>query len=859
MGTLIRISVRRLVEFIFNSGDIDRTVGAVRDAEAMQEGSRIHRKLQKRAGADYHAEVPMKLCVDLGDDLSVEIEGRADGVIETYHMPDILELLQAADGESAKTVGLSKTVETAKIVELSKTVETARSVEIEKSVESEKSAEETAGPVKTYTIDEIKSTYTSLRQMKQPLTVHLAQAYCYAYIYALQHHLETIDVQMTYVHIGTEQIVRFKETKTFSELNAWFDDMMARYEKWIRWQLEWQRTRNASAQAIHFPFEYRPGQQRLVGGIYRTITQKKKLFALAPTGTGKTISAIFPALKVMGEGKSGKIFYLTAKTITRTVAEDTYAMLAEHGLAFKSLTLTARDKICIFDEAKCYPKQCERACGHYDRVNDAVFDMITHECAMTREVVERYAEKHCVCPFEMQLDAALWVDGLICDYNYVFDPGVYLRRFFGESYDSGPKTDDIFLVDEAHNLVERSREMYSAELSIAQLKNTAALVKPYAEKLAQKINKCVKYMAQYESECGSFGKIESVSGLSMYLMRMCTDMEKFLKGRAPLSVREKVLECYLEARTFNQTCERMDERYMIYGKQRDEGGFMVKIFCIDPSKDLGCRMNRALSTIMYSATLLPVTYYKNMLSTTPKDDYDLYTPSPFDQKNRLLIAAGDVSSKYTRRTKSEYEKIASYIQKIVRAQNGNYMVFFPSYAFMASVLEAFGGQALSKAGSGIELVIQENAMTEEARQAFLARFDEETKSTVIGFCVLGGIFSEGIDLKAKRLIGVIVVGTGLPQIGDERELLRSYYDAKDGCGYEYAYVYPGINKVLQAGGRVIRTETDTGVIALLDERFHTPMYKSLFPEEWFDCARVTLQNVEDSVNRFWEEKMEESE
>ena len=827
---VIKISVRKLVEFVFNSGDIDRTVGAVSDAEAMQEGSRIHRKLQKKAGADYQAEVPMRLSVQVDADLTFELEGRADGVITEYHMPDIMELLES--GNATHSGSDSKPENDSRINSDS---------EIDNHLTTT-----------VYTIDEIKSTYTSLRQITEPIPVHLAQAYCYAYIYALQHQLDRMDIQMTYVHITTEKIQRFRETKTFDELKVWFEHVIEEYAVWIRWLLTWQKQRNESIENINFPFEYRPGQKRLVGGVYQTLIQGKKLFALAPTGTGKTISTLFPAIKVMGEGKSRKIFYLTAKTITRTVAEETYRLLMERGLQFKFVTLTARDKICIFDEARCNPKQCERAKGHYDRVNAAVFDMITHETAMSREVIEAYAGKHCVCPFEMQLDAALWVDGLICDYNYVFDPNVYLRRFFGESFDGGPNGDDIFLVDEAHNLVERAREMYSAILLLSKLKDVRQAVKSYNAKLAQKISKCIKYMETLKSECTKTQKLDTLGGFTMYLMRMCTDMEAFLKSKAPQEIRERVLENYLDAKTFISTYDRMDERYMIYMEKQEEGEFMIKILCVEPSADLACRTDRALGTIFFSATLLPIMYYKKMLSKTYEKDYDLYTESPFKKENRLLFAANDVSSKYTRRGRNEYERIATYIRTIIRAKNGNYMVFFPSYAFMQDVLEVFSEQEMAKAGNGIEIVVQQNAMTEEARQDFLNHFQEDTTSTVIGFCVLGGIFSEGIDLKARRLIGVMVVGTGLPQIGSERELLKNYYDEKEGCGYEYAYVYPGMNKVLQAGGRVIRTETDTGVIALLDERFHTSMYKSLFPKEWLPCPKVVLQNVEETVNHFWE-------
>lgn len=813
---LIKVSVRSLVEFILRSGDIDRTVGAVSDAEAMQKGGQMHRKLQKAAGAGYRAEVPLKIEVPVDADMTIALEGRADGVITDYRMPDITELIEAGDGADG-TGDLN---------------------------------------YETYTIDEIKSTYTSLNKIKTPVPVHLAQAKCYAYIYARENHLQTIDVQMTYVNIETEKVKRFTETQQFDELETWFLDLVEQYAVWMRWQIAWIRKRNESIAGLKFPFEYRSGQKRLVGGVYQTISQKKKLFALAPTGTGKTISALFPAIKAMGEGKGERIFYLTAKTITRTVAEETYHMLGENHLAFKSLTLTARDKICIFDEARCRPKDCERACGHFDRVNDAVFDMITHENEMTRTVIEQYAFKHNVCPFEMQLDAALWCDGIIGDYNYVFDPNVYLKRFFGETYFGGTKEEFTFLMDEAHNLVERAREMYSAKILLSQLMDLKSAVKPHSTRLAQKVDKCIKYMESLMDECESYRTVESLGGFTMYLGRMMTDMEIFLKSTAPVETREKVLTVYLDTKRFINTYDDMDDRYMIYSERQDAGDFMIKIFCVDPSKDLGQRLDRGGSAVFFSATLLPVNYYKELLSTTPEKDYGLYVDSPFDTEKRLIVTSTDVSSRYTRRNALEYSKISEYIKTIVRAKNGNYLVFFPSYAYMASVYEVFSEKELYKAGSGIRIVMQENAMTEEARQNFLEQFQADTTSTVIGFCVLGGIFSEGIDLKEDRLIGAIVVGTGLPQIGTERELLRSYYDEKQGCGYEYAYVYPGMNKVLQAGGRVIRTENDKGIIALLDERFNTSAYKNLFPKEWLPYEKVHLKNVEEKVNDFWERILE---
>jgi len=779
----VRISVRSLVEFILKSGDIDNQGGTLRDAGAMQEGNKVHKRIQKEGGAHYQAEVPLKIEVPVDETLSIYIEGRADGII--------------CDDE--------------------------------------------------YTIDEIKGTYTDLAHIEAPVKVHFAQACAYAYIVAKEKNLSEINVQLTYVHLESKDIKRFVEKKSFAELKRWVLDIVNQYAVWARWQIQWCEKRNQSIDEVKFPFEYRMSQKKLVSGVYRTILGGKKLFIEAPTGTGKTISTIFPAIKAMGEDVCHKIFYLTAKTITRTVAEETFSILKEAGLCFKVITLTAKDKICIFDEADCTPVRCERAKGHFDRINDAVYDIINHEERFTKEKIEAYALKHQVCPYEMQLDISIWCDTVICDYNYVFDPIVYLKRFFGER-----KEDYLFLIDEAHNLVDRAREMYSAVLYKTHLMEGARLVKPMSKKLALRIEKCNKYMIDLRDECEDCAKIERIDGLIPFLMRMLTEMELFLGEDHPKEIREKVVDLYFEARKFVAAFEVMDERYITYMQRLPKQELMVKIFCVDPSKDLCERLEWGKSTIFFSATLLPINYYKALLSVTAEEDYDFYVDSPFDTSNRLLFTATDVTSKYSRRNENEYMRISEYIRKIVRGKNGNYLVFFPSYLFMRSVYEIFTDRELVKAGNGIRTVIQENAMTEKAREEFLNNFQVGTDTTMIGFCVLGGIFSEGIDLKEDRLIGVIVVGTGLPQISYERELLKEYFDLKQKIGFDFAYRYPGMNKILQAGGRVIRTEKDKGIIALLDERFNYPNYRQLFPREWETYKKVNINTVEDEINKFWE-------
>ncbi len=436
----IRISVRNLVEFILCSGDLDNTRGRV-DADAMQAGGRLHRKLQKQMGANYSAEVPLNITIPVTrDDIDFEltIEGRADGVINNNTIRDDFSIL---------------------IFE-----------------------EEEANPPEVI-IDEIKGVYMELSHMTAPVGVHRAQAMCYAYIYATKYDHNRIGIRLTYCNLETENLRYFEETLTYEELSVWFDHLVNEYAKWAAWQIKWTESRNTAIKALDFPFLYREGQKDLVTGAYKTILRKKKLFIEAPTGVGKTISTVFPTVKAMGEGITQKIFYLTAKTITRTVAEDTFKILGSHGLNLKVVTITAKDKVCILDKPDCNPGACPRAKGYFDRVNDAVHDLITNENDISREHIAAYAEKHCVCPFEMGLDVTLWSDAIICDYNYVFDPNVYLRRFFNND----KQGDYVFLIDEAHNLVDRAREMYSAVLIKEDFLEVKRLIKDKSGKLAKLI------------------------------------------------------------------------------------------------------------------------------------------------------------------------------------------------------------------------------------------------------------------------------------------------------------------------------------------------------------------------------------
>ena len=547
----------------------------------------------------------------------------------------------------------------------------------------------------------------------------------------------------------------------------------------------------------------------------------------------------------MGEGLAEKIFYLTAKSITATVALDAFRILKGKGYQAKTVLITAKEKMCVCEEMDCNPQNCPYAEGHFDRVNDAVFELLQKEEIFTREIFLEQAHRHRVCPFELCLDTASWADNIICDYNYVFDPNVYLRRFFAE----GTKEEYLFLVDEAHNLVERARSMYSAVLVKEDFLAVKKLVKPYSKKVAAELEKCNKILLAYKRECEDYQICENISNFAFALMRFGAAADTFLQKSTEFPGKKEFLDLYLKVRHFLNMYERLDEHYVIYTQFLENHSFMIKLFCVDPALNLQECLDKGRSTVFFSATLLPIQYYKKLLSTK-EENYAIYAKTAFSKEQSCLLIGDGVSSKYTRRNRMEFQNIARYIQKIVSAKKGNYMVFFPSYRFLEQVYEEFFPMMEGQT----DCIVQTTGMKEEEREEFLGEFEKERKHSLVGFCVMGGIFGEGIDLKEELLIGAIVVGTGLPQVGQEREILKQYFEAHGGEGFDYAYRYPGMNKVLQAAGRVIRTKEDKGVIALLDERFLQREYRRLFPREWEEYTVCSHENIGNVLENFWREQ-----
>lgn len=827
----IWVSVRQLVEFVLRHGDIDnRYHGSAENA--MQEGSRIHRMIQKRMGGDYQAEVSLKMTIP-NENYTLVVGGRADGVIENDQ-------------------GVM--------------------------------------------VDEIKGTYRDVDRLKEPVLEHLAQARCYAYILCVRKDLQEIQIRMTYCNIETEEIRYFYESQTVEALKAWFENLVAEYRKWADFTWNWRKIRQTSIEQLQFPFSYREGQRELVSYVYQTIYHKKKLFLEAPTGVGKTISTIFPAIKAIGKNMGDRFFYLTAKTITTSVADDTLELLRRQGLHFKSVILTAKEKICFQEKCDCNPDACPYAKGHFDRINEAIYELLTKEDRFNRERIVEYAIKYQVCPFEFCLDMSLFSDAIIGDYNYLFDPHVYLKRFFAD----GSDRNYLFLIDEAHNLLERGREMYSAKLvqeDFSRLKRqiqetvmsemeretaknqvsgqltleltgvsdgnvdkkkrkyrgkSILIRQGYAEKMMQRLGKCRQEFKKLREGDSESRLVENIDDLVNAVMRLYSTMSDYLEEQEEekMEIREKILELYFVLSHFLDIYERTDKNYVKYIQPEEDGSFILKLFCVDPSENLKECMARGRSSILFSATFLPIQYYKELLGGDT-GDYEVYAKSVFNREKRALFIAGDVTTKYTRRSLEEYVKIACYVDEIIKNRHGNYLVFCPSYQMMRQIYEIYSKEF---AEDSVECLVQQESMREEEREDFLDRFrdTESTDRMLVGFCVLGGIFGEGIDLKRDSLIGTIVIGTGIPQVCFEREILKKYFEERGENGFDYAYRYPGMNKVLQAAGRVIRTVDDVGVIALLDERFLQMSSRKLFPREWDDFEVVQLSTVSKRVERFWD-------
>jgi DNA excision repair protein ERCC-2 len=794
------VSVRDLVEFVLRRGDLGGEREFVGSDRALA-GIRGHQKIQRSRPTGYLTELPVEHKVEV-EEFTLVIRGRVDGLLIT----------------SERVL-----------------------------------------------LEEIKTVSASWKHEADPL--HWAQAKLYGFIHTRENPLKELVVQLVYLELPAGKVTEFRETVSFAELSEFFTTTTAEYVAWLQARHHWCLARDASIGALAFPFpQYRPGQRELAVAAYRVLANGGRLFLAAPTGIGKTISTLFPAVKALREGKLERIFYLTARTVGRAIAEKALVDLRRAGLKLRAVTLTAKEKVCVREGHPCDPLTCPLARGYFDRVKPAIREALAQE-EITRSVLEAIGQKYQVCPFELSLDVSVWVDAIICDYNYVFDPQVYLHRHFAE--DGGAYA---FLVDEAHNLVDRARDMFSADLEGQEILAVKRAI-------GRTVPRCAKALAQLHASLRKLGGATETDEealkasdpsveLNLFPVKTATihkqnggvatsrefpdtiiepledalaEAEKWLARNQPAHFREALLALYFRLHSFRRTAEVYDERFVTISESDPA---KVRLFCLDPSLLLRKAMARGKAAIFFSATLAPLDYYRTLLGGDAEDPA-LQLSSPFPPENLAVLIHDRIQTHFKGRAESLAEVVAA-IGILISGRRGNYLAYFPSYQYLNDVLREFQVHHPT-----VPVLVQKPGMTEPERDEFLAAFSVEHGDTLVGFAVLGGIFGEGIDLVGERLIGAVIVGVGLPQLCVERDLIRDYFQQQNAAGFEYAYTFPGMNRVLQALGRVIRSETDRGVVLLIDARFNETRYRRLFPA-WWKYARVRQTSaLLEAVNEFW--------
>lgn len=766
------ISVRSLVESILTRGDLG-VEGTFLSIERAQEGSRVHRihqAMRQEESSTYEKEVYLKYCFIL-DDMEVTVDGRADGV------------------ESGKY------------------------------------------------IEEIKSTYKNLDDLNEDFNeLHWAQVKFYGYMFMMENELNSIDLILTYYRIDTDEFISFSRTYTISELEEFTKEVLKVYVRLMKLRFTWQKYRDKSISEAEFPFiTYRPGQRSLAVNVYNTIKEKKKIFIQAPTGIGKTISTIFPAIKALREKKTDRIFYLTPKSTGKEIGEASVELIRSQGTKLRSITLTSKEKICFMEEVRCEADYCPYAKGYYNRIIEAIIDILENEDSLKRSVIEEYSRKHSVCPFEFSLDLSLYADIIIGDYNYAFDPRVYLKRFFDEKTAS-----NTFLIDEAHNLLDRSREMFSSKVNLQSFVEVSKNMNIENKKIAKKAMDVAQILSNIGERLGKNGR-EAKSKMDEYLydgvLKFTQSVSEYLSDETKVNEREDfkkafknewdhLLDTFFNGLSFVRIGEQYTEGHITYS-QVEKDDVVQKMFCIDPSTSLVSTYNRADSIVFFSATLSPMDYYRSIYGAS-EEDYNMTLPSPFPKENISVFLDTNINTRYKVREDS-YEKIADNLNIMVEGKKGNYIAFFPSYRYMEDVFEVFK----EKYEDLFIIEKQESGLKEEERQRIIESFNEVHDKSYLYFMVLGGVFSEGIDLKGESLIGTAIIGLGYPTFDFERELIQEYFDGEKNEGFNYAYTYPGLGKITQGGGRVIRTKEDKGIIFLMDDRYRNLNIRRLLPENWF--------------------------
>ena len=735
----------------------------------MQEGTRIHNIYQSKQGSNYLKEYPLKGIFSYEDSL-VYLSGRSDGII--------LEEV----------------------------------------------------PI----IEEIKSTNCDLNSFfKENEEWHLGQAICYGYLYAIEKGLDKVKIRLTYISQVNNDILKknycYKTDELLTKIHQYFDV----YFQFARIIETRKNRRNESLSVLRFPFSNaRKGQIELIDFTKQAIESADSRFAEASTGIGKTMATIFSTLSYLKEDKLDKVFYLCPKNTNFDNAAKALEILNKEGYLLSYTEIRARSKMCPYKlEKTCNPDDCPLTVGYYSKLKDVLKDCLVHENLLNSEIIDKYAKKYDVCPFELSLDFSVYTDFVVCDYNYAFHPISYLRRFF----EVPDKTYRIFaLVDEAHNLIDRARDMFTVTFSEEDYKNLKKELKGYRNpeinKILRKINQDLRLFKQFEFNDQPIILEQLDSKFIQHITKLRSEINVLETDNPKLKLK-KGKDFLIDLYKFIVINDLLNDGFKIILDNKYDN-LTIKLFCIDPSSFINKSLFHFLGTLFFSATLTPIDYFQKV--NLNRDGFKTISlPSPFNPNNFFLIINDNISIKYKDRDKT-LEEVVKEINIFVSKKVGNYLIFVPSFEYSRKIEKYFINDN--------RFVFQTATMTNKDKDEFLANFKENPQESRIGVCVISGSFAESIDLTGDRLIGVVIVGVGLPQVNFENNLVKDFYIQKEMNGYEFAYMNPGINKVLQALGRVIRTQNDKGSALIIDSRYAQPHYFSVLKDRYKNYTKIKDSN-----------------
>lgn len=666
----------------------------------------------------------------------------------------------------------------------------------------------------------------------------------------------SINLRLIWINLHTNEVTIDSQDVSFAHLHQFVHEAAAKYLGWMHRITESRNHLTRTAKALPFPHsQFREGQRQMAASVYVTARERKTLLCEAPTGIGKTISALFPAIKAMGEKHIESIVYLTAKNSGREAANNCIHQLKSTGLVLTSVTITSKKTACHCSNGTCARNpdgRCPLTIGFFDRLPDAREELLDKGVVNPADV-DAMAHKHALCPFELTLQMLPWVSVIICDYNYVFDPLVRLAHF------SETAGQQLLLIDEAHNLAERARSMYSAQLIREDLK---AAVRECAEQplMAKEFERVIRAMDRWTKKHSAAETANEAVPLTISkAVDICADSliaiteNNVALGEKTSDVAKELYRYRVIADLFGDhhrtitlipTAEKFaNNRYSGRSKKSAVKNVTVQLRCLNATQPIAHTFKQFRSATVFSATLRPQQFSRDSLGL-PEDTYCVALESPFPSENQGTFLCNWIDTRYRARDRA-IEPLVELAAQVYKSRRGNYQIFFPSYFFMEKVHAAFSSRF-----PDIPTIIQQRGADESARQQFLKSFD--SSNAILGFSIIGGIYGEGIDYTGDKLIGAIVIGTGLPSLSLEQKLIEQDYSRQGLNGFDYASRFPGMTRVLQTAGRVIRSETDKGVVVLVDQRLTEPFYQTLFPSHWQVNHANNNETFKQGLNRFWE-------